>query len=292
MASKLLKIAPLQIAHGMCLPASLTCACHTQPLAKQSTKACFSQMLQIPIVRWSCMIAILLPFAAISSIEPSGCCVPDLAISNSRWFGFTHGVKVTSTLCLHRVLSVDLLDKHCVSFVEAVLALHFLQRSMQPLTACCALHSCLYSVADLKWVISNPRQSKRCIVGHGELCGPDLASKYHDWLNLPVHQVKLLWYISTSSKPSVYQQQRLNYLSMILSCVVLPVVKIVQPPSACKICYLLQAGRGELLQRLHVQLSNWAPLLQRFLKSQDEQACNFAESDATNCCLVWSRSSI
>lgn len=34
----------------------------------------------------------------------------------------------------------------------------------------------------------------------------------------------------------------------------------------------LQAGRGELLQRLSSKLKEWAPLLQRFLKSQDEQA--------------------
>ncbi len=34
----------------------------------------------------------------------------------------------------------------------------------------------------------------------------------------------------------------------------------------------LQAGRGELLQRLNSKLKEWAPLLQRFLKSQDEQA--------------------
>lgn len=32
-----------------------------------------------------------------------------------------------------------------------------------------------------------------------------------------------------------------------------------------------QAGRGELLQRLSSKLQEWAPLLQRFLKSQDEQ---------------------
>ena len=35
----------------------------------------------------------------------------------------------------------------------------------------------------------------------------------------------------------------------------------------------VQAGRGELLQRLSSKLKEWAPLLQRFLKSQDEQAC-------------------
>ena len=34
----------------------------------------------------------------------------------------------------------------------------------------------------------------------------------------------------------------------------------------------MQAGRGELLQRLSSKLKAWAPLLQRFLKSQDEQA--------------------
>lgn len=33
----------------------------------------------------------------------------------------------------------------------------------------------------------------------------------------------------------------------------------------------MQAGRGELLQRLTSKLHDWAPLLQRFLKSQDEQ---------------------
>jgi len=38
----------------------------------------------------------------------------------------------------------------------------------------------------------------------------------------------------------------------------------------------LQAGRGELLQRLSSKLNEWAPLLQRFLKSQDEQACKRA----------------
>ncbi|KAL3149193.1 hypothetical protein ABBQ32_002021 [Trebouxia sp. C0010 RCD-2024] len=32
-----------------------------------------------------------------------------------------------------------------------------------------------------------------------------------------------------------------------------------------------QAGRAELLHRLSVQLNSWAPLLQRFLKSEDEQ---------------------
>lgn len=54
------------------------------------------------------------------------------------------------------------------------------------------------------------------------------------------------------------------------------------PPALCKSEYhnlyqstvpdiQSQAGRGELLQRLSSKLKEWAPLLQRFLKSQDEQ---------------------
>lgn len=41
---------------------------------------------------------------------------------------------------------------------------------------------------------------------------------------------------------------------------------------------IVQAGRGALLYRLSNQLNNWAPLLQRFLKSEDEQARTFAEA--------------
>ena len=43
-----------------------------------------------------------------------------------------------------------------------------------------------------------------------------------------------------------------------------------------------QAGRAELLQRLGVQLNQWAPLLQRFIKSEDEQVCSIN----TGVCLV------
>lgn len=41
---------------------------------------------------------------------------------------------------------------------------------------------------------------------------------------------------------------------------------------------MFQAGRGELLYRLSNQLNTWSPLLQRFLKSEDEQAHTFAEA--------------
>ena len=102
--------------------------------------------------------------------------------------------------------------------------------------------------------------------------------------------------ISTNTKPSMLATN-VNKRQHVLTtggCFKMHCSATCQHPLAIipKSATCIQAGRGELLRRLNVQLSNWAPLLQRFLKSQDEQACSFAESDAAFCCLMLCHSSL
>ena len=56
----------------------------------------------------------------------------------------------------------------------------------------------------------------------------------------------------------------------------------------------MQAGKAELLKRLNSKLQQWAPLLQRFLKSKDEQASRQAACVLAACAytlhghlLIW-----
>lgn len=141
MASRLLKIAPLQTVHGMCLPASLTYACHTQPIAKQSTKASFSQMLQILTLRWGCMVIVLLQCAANHQPQQSLLdAATEMATSNSwRIWKQTHAPCVCDTSCLSFV------GQHCMYLVShlCLLDMHTaLHWSMQLLLALALLVHC------------------------------------------------------------------------------------------------------------------------------------------------------